>query len=75
MPVVKQKVITTSVKIKKSDSETNAALAGASFDVIRTSTNETVKSVTTDANGEALIDGLLTQKYKLVETKAQRDTN
>ena len=59
-----------SVKIKKVDSETNAALAGASFDVIRTSTNETVKSVTTDANGEALIDGLLNTEYKLVETKA-----
>ena len=59
-----------SVKIKKVDSETNAALAGASFNVIRTSTNETVKSVTTDANGEALIDGLLNTEYKLVETKA-----
>ena len=59
-----------SVKIKKVDSETNTALAGASFDVIRTSTNETVKSVTTDANGEALIDGLLNTEYKLVETKA-----
>jgi len=59
-----------SVKIKKVDSETNAALAGASFDVIRTSTNETVKSVTTDTNGEALIDGLLNTEYKLVETKA-----
>ena len=59
-----------SVKIKKVDSETNAALAGASFNVIRISTNETVKSVTTDANGEALIDGLLNTEYKLVETKA-----
>ena len=59
-----------SVKIKKVDGETNAALAGANFDVIRTSTNETVKSVTTDANGEALIDGLLNTEYKLVETKA-----
>ena len=59
-----------SVKIKKVDGETNAALAGASFNVIRTSTNETVKSVTTDANGEALIDGLLNTEYKLVETKA-----
>jgi len=59
-----------SVKIKKVDSETNAALAGASFNVIRTSTNETVKSVTTDENGEALIDGLLNTEYKLVETKA-----
>ena len=59
-----------SVKIKKVDGETNAALAGANFDVIRASNNETVKSVTTDANGEALIDGLLNTEYKLVETKA-----
>ena len=59
-----------SVKIKKVDSETNAALAGANFDVIRASNNETVKSVTTDTNGEALIDGLLNTEYKLVETKA-----
>ena len=59
-----------SVKIKKVDGETNAALAGANFDVIRASNNETVKSVTTDTNGEALIDGLLNTEYKLVETKA-----
>ena len=59
-----------SIKVKKVDGETNAALAGAKFDVIRTSTNETVKSVTTDANGDALIDGLLNTEYKLVETQA-----
>ena len=59
-----------SIKVKKVDGETNAALAGAKFDVIRTSTNETVKSVITDANGDALIDGLLNTEYKLVETQA-----
>ncbi|WEV58174.1 Cna B-type domain-containing protein [Ligilactobacillus acidipiscis] len=50
--------------------EQGQALSGAEFEVIRDSTNEVVGTVTTDSNGNAKVDKLLKDNYRLVETKA-----
>ncbi|MDK8092016.1 FctA domain-containing protein, partial [Streptococcus intermedius] len=57
-----------SIKIHKKD-ENSKNLQGAEFELTRDSTGE-VKKVTTDANGNAEIKGLLKDNYTLRETKA-----
>ena len=62
---------TFSINLKKVDSQDeNTALAGAEFNVIRVATGAVVGKLTTNANGEASIGGLLNTAYQLVETKA-----
>ena len=62
---------TYSINLKKVDSQDeNTALAGAEFNVIRVATGAVVGKLTTNANGEASIGGLLNAAYQLVETKA-----
>ena len=62
---------TFSINLKKVDSrDENTALAGAEFNVIRVATGAVVGKLTTNAKGEASIDGLLNTAYQLVETKA-----
>ena len=62
---------TFSINLKKVDSQDeNTALAGAEFNVIRVATGAVVGKLTTNAKGEASIDGLLNTAYQLVETKA-----
>ena len=57
------------IKVKKVG-EDGSALAGARFDVIRVSNGATVGSITTDANGEGSLSGLLRDSYQLIETAA-----
>ncbi len=57
------------VEIHKED-EAGQRLAGAEFELIRNSTNQTVAKITTDQNGTAIVKGLLKDNYTLVETKA-----
>lgn len=57
------------IKVKKVG-EDGSPLAGARFDVIRVSNGATVGSITTDANGEGSLSGLLKDTYQLVETTA-----
>ena len=57
------------IKINKVD-ESGAALEGAVFDVIRVANGAKVGTVTTNAEGEASISGLLKGEYRLVEVTA-----
>jgi hypothetical protein len=56
------------IKISKTDGKTGNALAGAQFSV--TGPNSFSTSVTTDANGEACVDGLAFGAYTVTETAA-----
>ncbi|WP_413147069.1 SpaA isopeptide-forming pilin-related protein [Enterococcus durans] len=56
-------------KIFKRDANTDALLAGATFD-LKDANNQTVKTVTTDASGSATVAGLTAGNYSFVETKA-----
>jgi hypothetical protein len=58
------------IKILKTSSKDDSALAGAEFDVRRASDNGLVAHVTTDANGEACVDGLTFGGYTVTETAA-----
>ncbi len=56
-------------KIFKRDANTDALLAGATFD-LKDANNQTVKTVTTNASGSATVAGLTAGNYSFVETKA-----
>jgi prealbumin domain-containing protein len=56
------------IKVTKTDSKTDNALAGAEFSV--TGPNEFSTTLTTDANGEACVDGLAFGDYTVTETGA-----
>ncbi|SEN91318.1 Cna protein B-type domain-containing protein [Amphibacillus marinus] len=61
--------ILSELLIIKVDSETDATLAGAEFELINEA-GDIVTSVVTDENGQAVIDGLPVGDYQLVETAA-----
>lgn len=60
---------TYQIHLTKKDKETAALLDGATFDVVRVSTNRKVGSIQI-VNGEGQITGLLQDSYQLIETKA-----
>ena len=67
-PVDKTDVIDpVKLKIQKTDAASGGALPGAAFDVVDSEGNK-VTSVTTDANGEAVITFTYADTYKMTET-------
>ena len=70
------------VEIHKED-EAGQRLAGAEFELIRNSTNQTVAKITTDQNGTAIVKGLLKDNYTFsrnqstyrLPTFAKQDSN
>ena len=57
------------IKVQKTGDD-NAPLAGAKFDVIRVRNNQKVGEITTGQDGSGVIEKLLRDEYKLVETEA-----
>lgn len=63
-----------SLKLKKTN-EAGESLSGAVFKVVRDRTGEVVSTVTTDAQGEATVNGLLMDNYTVTETQAPTGYN
>ena len=58
------------IKVQKTGDDNAAPLAGAKFDVIRVRNNQKVGEITTGQDGSGVIEKLLRDEYKLVETEA-----
>lgn len=59
-----------SITVNKVDADNNQPLAGAEFSLYFKSNNQFLRTLTTDANGEAVFDNLLLTDYILVENQA-----
>ncbi|MBR0490747.1 MAG: Cys-Gln thioester bond-forming surface protein [Clostridia bacterium] len=66
------KTNTGKIQINKTDSETSKAIEGVTFELYKAD-GTLVGSVTTDKNGKASFDNLYQGKYKLKETKTNKD--
>lgn len=60
------------IRLTKTDAADGTPLAGAVYTVTRDRSQTVVGTLTTDADGEATVDGLLADDYTLTETTAPR---
>lgn len=67
---VTNKQITGGVRLVKSDAATGKLLAGAQFSLYQADGTQVRSNLTTDANGQLTVAGLLPGQYYFVETKA-----
>ena len=60
------------IQIKKKGEDSGNPLPGATFDVIRVRSGQTVGTITSTTDGTGELGGLLLDDYKLVETEAPK---